>query len=84
MSSLNGSKYLAHENCVHYQDGWCKLNRIKVYPRGAICPRFIPKYRKTDSKVRYTKSFELKILEKRLNDIKKRIRYLKVKINNFK
>ena len=73
-----------HENCAHYQNGFCRLNRIKVDPKGPICPRFTPKYREIVSKSKYTKSIEFKILEEKLNDIQRRIRYLKGKINDSK
>ncbi len=84
MFYLKDKKYHAHENCAHYQDGWCNLNRVKVDPKGSICPRFTPKFREIDSKVIYTKNLELKILENKLNDIQRRIRYLKIKLNDFK
>lgn len=73
-----------HENCAHYQNGFCRLNRIKVDPKGPICPRSTPKYREIDSKSKYIKSIELKILEEKLDDIQRRIRFLKGKITDSK
>jgi hypothetical protein len=83
MFYIKDKKYRTHENCVHYQDGWCNLNKIKVDPKGSICPGFTPKFKKLDSNLRITKSLELKILEDKLNNIQRRIRYLKGKINNL-
>jgi hypothetical protein len=51
-----------------------------VVPNGPICPRFTPKYKEIDSKSKYKKDTELKILEEKLDKIQKRIRHLKTKI----
>jgi hypothetical protein len=84
MNYLNNKKYPLHKNCTHYQDDWCKLNRIKVDPNGPICPRFTPKFRNIDSNINISKGLDLKILENKLNNIQRKIRYLKVKINDLK
>ena len=33
----------SHENCIHYEEGFCTLNHVSVDPNGAVCPRFMPK-----------------------------------------
>ena len=39
-SLINKNQEYTHKDCVHYQNGFCKLNLIKVDPDGSVCPGF--------------------------------------------